>query len=449
MKKHAMMAAVLFSAGMLAGCSSSSSSNSTTQSTTASTQEETSTEEAADESVAESTDSTAEAETEGETETADEYVELDSRPTYTALDYVTLGEYTGLAVEVDPVAEVTEEDVDSAVESAVESAGLYDTLTEGTVQEGDIANIDYVGTKDGEEFDGGSAEGYDLTIGSGTFIDGFEDGLIGVAIGETVDLNLTFPESYGNEDLAGQDVVFTVTVNSIQRMPEITDDVINELTDGEYTTVDAYRIYQEEQLKESAESTQTSAINNELMTQLYNTCEVTDYPQDLVDYSIQEMNNYYIQYASYYGMTLNDFITTYFGMDRDTYDEQGEAAVKSSIEQELILVAIAEAEGLDLTDEEYEEGCQNYAEQMGYESVEDFQAAYDENKIRASLMMDRAMDFVRENAVITETSEEETEAVSEAPAEAVTEAAEETEAVSESAETEAAQTEAVTEAVTE
>lgn len=117
---------------------------------------------------------------------------------------------------------------------------ILEEVTEGTVEEGDTANIDYEGKLHGEAFEGGTAKEYGSEIGSGTFIPGFEDGLVGVKIGDTVDLPLTFPENY-TEELAGKDVVFTVTVNSVKRMPELTDDLVNQITDGEYTDVASYK----------------------------------------------------------------------------------------------------------------------------------------------------------------------------------------------------------------
>lgn len=127
---------------------------------------------------------------------------------------MTLAEYKGL--ELDTSSDDFKELFDNTVASDVKSNSLYMEKTEGTVSEGDIANIDFVGKKDGVAFDGGTGASYDLEIGSGSFIPGFESGLIGVKIGDTVDLNLTFPKDYGKEELNGQDVVFTVTVNSVQ-----------------------------------------------------------------------------------------------------------------------------------------------------------------------------------------------------------------------------------------
>ena len=352
-----------------------------------------------------------------------EVVELGVRPEYTALDHVTLGDYVDLPVEVDPI-EVSDAEIDSAIESAVAAKDLYEKLTEGKVSNGDTVNIDFVGKKDDVAFDGGTAEDYELTIGSGVFIPGFEEGLVDAAIGDTVDLNLTFPENYPSEELAGADVVFTVTVNSVKKMPEVTDDLVSSLSDGEYSTVDGYREYQRQLLTTQMEEQQRSAVQGELMTQLFNTCKVNDYPQELLDYSLTEMKNYYANYAQMYNVTMDDFLANYMGMDREMFESQAETAVKQSLDQELILVAIAEQEGLaDITDEEYEEGCAEYASQLGYPDVETFKENYDKEKIVMSLRMDKAMDYVRENAMITVNEPETESEIGEGPQEELTEAA--------------------------
>lgn len=412
--------------------------------------EEESTEEAATEGTSEEAqEAETEADSEAEESTEEETEALEERPDYNALDYVTLGEYNGLEVTVDPVAEVTEEEIDSTIEADVASNDLYDEVTEGTVQEGDLVNIDYVGTLDGEAFDGGTAEGYDLEIGSGSFIDGFEDGLIGVKVGDTVDLNLTFPENYGSTELAGQETVFTVTVNSIKVMPEMDDELANELSDGEYTTMDAYRESIREQLQEQNAQEQETNILVDLMTQLYNNSTINGYPEELVTYSVTSATNAYRSMAEMYGMDLADFLSTYYGMTEDDFQQQMEEYVKQSLQQEMILKAIAETEGMTISDEEYAEGCENYRQTQGYSTVDDLVADYGEQVIRTSLLIDKAMDFVREHAVVTEAVETESESETEA-AEEVTEAAEaetDTEAVTE-AETEI-DTEAASEAQTE
>lgn len=457
MKKKVLVALLLGTACLAAGCGKKEAETEKATEAVVETEAETKTE-SADETEAETAEEaetasegeteaeTAEAaETEAETEEETE-AELGERPDYTALDYVTLGEYKGLTVIIEPMV-VTEEEIDDSIEGEVALQDKYAQKTEGTVAEGDTVNIDYEGKLDGVAFDGGTAEGYDLTIGSDTFIDGFEDGLIGVAVGETVDLNLTFPESYGNTDLAGQETVFTVTVNYIREMPEITDELVSELSEGAYSTVDGYREYMRQLLQADKDEEQEYNIYVDLMTQLYNTCTVNDYPQELVDYSVTSMNMMYESYASMYGMTLEDMIAA-MGYTEEDFNSAILENVKANLQQELILKAIAEQEGMLLSDDEYASGTEDYAAEYGYESAEEFEAAYDKATIETSLLIDKILLYVKDNAIIEEI--EETEAVSEAESEeAETEAAEadaeaETEAVTEEAAE--AETEAVTEA---
>ena len=189
------------------------------------------------------------AETESEsydyTETETEYVVV-PKPEYNVSDYLKIEDdaYKNLTVQVAPAQKATDEEVNEEINTSITYLEDYDEIvvkkTEGKVKSGDTVNIDYVGTKDGEAFDGGSAQGYDLEIGSGSFIDGFEEGLIGKEIGSEVDLNLTFPEDYGVEDLNGADVVFHVTLNYIAEIPELTDELAKKLSGGEYDNVKDY-----------------------------------------------------------------------------------------------------------------------------------------------------------------------------------------------------------------
>lgn len=348
----------------------------------------------------------AEMETGAETEAETELV-VPERPDYTASDYVTLGEYKGLTVERE-AAEVSEEEIDQEILFDLQNSDQLETLTEGVVQEGDTANIDYEGKKDGVAFDGGTAEGYDLTIGSGAFIDGFEDGLIGVAVGDTVDLPLTFPENYGSEELAGADVVFTVTVNEIKRVPELTDEVANAVTGGDYPDVASYRESVRAELAEEKEEQIKNNLVGELLTQIANTSEISGYPQEMIDYNVTLLEQNYRGVAQMYSMEFEDFLEAYLEMTPDEFHNEAVMTCKELLQQEMYLKAIAEAEGLDLTDEEYEAGTQRYAEQYGYETPEELIAANDEGEIRISLLQEKVMDFLLENANIVD-AEAETE----------------------------------------
>lgn len=371
----------------------------------------------------ESTEAVTEAATEAEEETAGDeedteaQLELAERPDYTASDYVTLGEYKGLKVELEPT-EVTEEELQEEIRYNAQLADALEELTEGTVENGDTANIDYEGKLNDVAFDGGTAKGYDLIIGSGTFIDGFEEGLVGVNVGDTVDLPLTFPENYYSDELAGQDVVFTVTVNSVKRMPEVTDELVNTISDGEYADVASYEEHIRAQLLEDKESQKESEILNNLMLQVANSFTINDYPQEMVDYGMANMENAYRQYAESYNMEYADFLEAYLGMTEESFNEAAMEAVKQNLQQELYLKAIAEAENMEVSDEEYTEGCQRYVSQYGYSSQEELEEAFGEDTIRISILQEKVMDFLEENAVIEEIVETESETGTEAETEA-------------------------------
>lgn len=394
MKKKLVMAAVLSLTLMAAGCS-----NGDTKTTEAGT-------EAASET-------SSEAESSAETEAAE-------RPDYRALDYVTLGEYKGLPVTLASTA-VTDEEIDAEITSTLSQKEKLETLEEGTVEEGDIANIDYEGTKDGEAFDGGTDKGYDLTIGSGTFIEGFEEGLVGKNIGESVDLNLTFPENYQSTELAGQDVVFHVTINSVKRAPELTDELAAEISDSQYKTVEEYRASIEATLKESKASSRDSQKINDLMTQVYNNATINDYPAELVAFVKQQYIDYYTQYADQSEMSLSDFIEQNLQTTEEEFNTSMEEMAKQSLRQELLLKAIAETENLELTDEEYQSMAQKYADQMGLDGVEGLEAQYGEKLVETNLLLDKALELVENTAVVTDPDAPESEAETGSEAESETE----------------------------
>ena len=390
------------------------------------TESEEETTEAASETESESETGTEDAsEEESESETEFNVADL---PAYDASEYVTLGEYKGLTVEVDPV-EVTDEQVMDKIASETKQ-----TLTEGTVEDGDTVNIDYVGKIDGEEFDGGSAEGYDLEIGSCTFIDGFEDGIIGMQVGDTKDLELKFPEDYHSTDLAGKDVVFTVTVNSISRVPELTDEVADSVVEG--MTAEAYQESVRQDLEDQAKESQKTEAEQKLLQAVYNNATISGYPEENLQYTIKRATDYYEWLASMYGMSLDDYLTNY-GMTQDEFKEQIQPVAEEALGEEMTLLAIAKEENIEVSDEEYQDGLARYAEAQGMDDPSKLEEAYGENYIRNSLLQEKVLNFLYENATIEEVKETEaasdTEEATEAESdtEDVTEAASETETDSE------------------
>lgn len=321
--------------------------------------------------------------------------------------YVTLGDYKGLEV-VGSSTEISDEEVESYIEYLLSMSGEVTEVTDrDVVQNGDIANIDYEGKKDGVAFEGGTDTGYDLTIGSGTFIPGFEEGLVGVKKGETVDLNLTFPENYSAADLAGAEVVFTVTVNGIYESvaPEFNDEFVASFEIENVTTTEEYRAYLKSMMEESEKEYALQEIQTQVITLVTQNAEVLDAPEGLVNkfYNINMENMTY--QASMYGMDLESFVSAYYGIDSETFETETMAAAKESAKQALVCLKIAKEENLLISDEELNTSIEERYAEYGYTSAEEFRSLVDLEEYRDSLLLNKVVDFLVENATITEVPE--------------------------------------------
>lgn len=312
--------------------------------------------------------------------------------------YITLGEYMNLEVNKE-IADVTDEDIELQIETTMSSSAEEVTDESQAVQEGDIVNINYEGTKDGVAFDGGTAEGYDLTIGSGSFIDGFEDGIIGMKKGETKDLNLTFPENYGNEELNGQAVVFKVTVNSIRRTPELTDEWVKANTESD--SIDAYKESVRKELEESnATAAETTALNN-AWNMVIEASEVKEYPQEDMDGAIAEYEKNLQYYADQQEMTADEFLEAQ-GMTQEEFDEQSQQYAEYMIKQNLVVQAIMDAEGINLTDEDSQAAADELVTNYSAESLADLVEQYGQETVSQTIASMRVSEFVMSNAKVTE-----------------------------------------------
>ncbi len=316
-------------------------------------------------------------------------------------EYVELGQYKGIEVTAMDT-EVTDEDVEEELKSQVEEAQpSYEEKTEGTVAEGDMANIDFEGKMDGEVFQGGTGSGFDLTIGSGQFIPGFEDGLIGKKIGDTVVLDLSFPDDYElNPDFAGKAVEFTVKINYVRgdEIPnELNDAFVERITGGEYKTVDEYRAYTKQELSESrVEEARVGKING-AWEKVEANATFKKEAEDLIQYNYDSQMYQAESMIAMYGITMDDYLST-----MGTTKEQLEADIRDYAEHsarwQLLVRAVVEAEGLEPTDEEYESGLKRLADQTG-SSAEDLRANYSEVMIRDILRQEAVQDFLEESTV--------------------------------------------------
>ena len=335
-----------------------------------------------------------------------------------ASDYVELpADYTFLAVEVEPAAEVTDEEVEELIESRREAdRELKEVTGRSIVREGDVVNIDYVGRIDGEEFDGGSDEGYDLEIGSGMFIDGFESGLIDQKVGDTVTLELTFPENYADSTKAGVKAEFDVTINSIQQyiIPDLTDDYVAGLGimdefGHSVATVDEYRAFVRNYLIERNERDYTSRLEAAIMDALL---EKSVFKQDPPKVMVARLNDYMVEGLTslayqQYGTDLMTFMMKNYNSTAESYLDDIRKMAEEYVRESIILQAIADKENLSISDDELNAMLENAVNSSsGYTSVTDLP---DENvqSTRERLNRGRAMDFLKSKTTVTAPASEE------------------------------------------
>lgn len=307
-------------------------------------------------------------------------------------DCITLCDYKGLKLTRE-VEAVTDEDVESYITSMMSPEVVTDASA--VVEEGDTVNIDYEGTKDGVAFDGGTSTGYDLVIGSDSFIDGFEDGLIGMKAGESRDLDLTFPEDYQAEDLAGAAVVFHVTVNTISRVPDLTDAWVVANTDGEYTTAEEYRQNARENLETNNENTALQNLRQTVWTQLEENSTFKQLPSSYVEEGQTEFEDNVTQEASYYGYELEEYVEN-AGLTMDEYNSKKEQYGRSVAKSRLLLDALVQAEKVSTEDQEYKEALDTLAESYSMDAdtlVDTYGQDTVEQYILTSLVLDRVIGY--------------------------------------------------------
>lgn len=294
--------------------------------------------------------------------------------------------------------------VDQYFESLATTEEVEDE--DAVVESGDIVNIAYEGTMDGEVFDGGSSDSYDLEIGSGTFIDGFEDGLIGLKKGEETDLSLQFPDPYeNNPDYAGKDVVFHVTVNSISRYAEQDDDWVNTYTSGEYTSVDDFKAYLKESIESSLASNSESAVMNEAWTTVFNDTDFVKLMQSYIDDGKEQYDITLATEAATYGYESADEYIEASGIteeDAETYKENYAVSYAKSV---IFAEAILEAEGIAADSDEVNAKYDELEEQNDT-TIEELQEQYGEKYIYMYAVCAVANEIIADNADITETTEE-------------------------------------------
>lgn len=325
--------------------------------------------------------------------TASDVVELKKPKSY---GKAKLGKYKGIDLSIDKV-EVTDEEVDAQVNSILASNPNSQDITDRAVENGDIANIDYEGKKDGVAFDGGTAKGYDLHIGSGSFIPGFEDGVVGMKIGETKDIKLTFPEDYQSTELAGKEVVFTVKVNSIKvETPATLDDAwVEKYTNGKQKTVADFKESTRKEIEESKTMQVEFQAQNDAMKTIMDSSEFEP-NNEAIEYEKNNQKNQLKKAAEENGMAFDALLSMY-GMTEEQLDEQLDTYAKEAVNRRILIDTIAKEAKIKAKKEHYE----YLAKQEGLE-VKDLESRYGKEVVDEAAKRYAVIKFVVDKANKTE-----------------------------------------------
>lgn len=299
--------------------------------------------------------------------------------------YVTLPDYKNLEVKMPEKMEITDEYVKSYISNRINEVSKLHELT-GVVENGDVVNIDYAGTIDGTAFEGGTAKGQLLEIGSGSFIDGFEAGLVGASVGETKELSLKFPDNYqGSAELAGQACVFAVKINYI--LAELTDENVN-LVDGEYQSVKEYREDAKKMLTEYTDYQYKMQAESYIATSLIAGCTYQELPQSLVKDYEENLKADFENAASAAGVTLEQYMMSTYQTTAENMADTLTSIAERCAREGLALQAIANQEGLAISDEEVDAALAEYAAAAGDEETPD------KENVRMNLLYGKVYDFL-------------------------------------------------------
>ena len=310
---------------------------------------------------------------------------------------VGLGKYKGVSVTKSD-DKVTKEELDAEIERVREMNGRIEEVKDRKVQDKDIVRLDYEGSVDGVPFDGGKADDQMLTIGSGQFIPGFEEQLIGMEIGEEKDINVTFPEEYHAEELKGKDAVFHCKINSIREkvLPELNDEYASDFT--EFETFDEYKADVERQLKEKKESESRRKKEDEAIEAIIADSEI-ELPEAMVETQQEAILSETDQRLRMQGMNIAQYAQM-MGLSLDTLKDQVKPQAVQRIKSRLILEEIVEKEGITVTDEEFEKELEENAKRYGM-TVERIKEMLDEQQLkqmREDVGIGKAADFIVDNA---------------------------------------------------
>ncbi len=317
---------------------------------------------------------------------------------------VELGEYAGLTVTKEAKT-VNEADVDAEVKRMQDRNGRLLTR-EGAAENGDTVDIDFEGFVDGKAFEGGKAEHYSLVLGSGSFIPGFEDQVVGHSAGEEFDVNVKFPEEYGAAELAGKDATFKIKLHEVKykELPALDDDFAKDVS--EYDTLDELKDSIRNNIKTNLDKQAEQKVENDLMDQVITNMKA-DIPDAMVDSRIDELVQDFEYRISQQGLKLADYLK-YMGMNIEQFRAQFKEQADKQVKMRLAMEAIVAKEGITASDEEFEEEVKRIADAYKMEA-DKVKSIVDAAAVKADLAINKAIDFVKEkaNVVTAEPKEEE------------------------------------------
>ncbi len=317
---------------------------------------------------------------------------------YDPADYVKLGDYKKLKVQY-PLPYVSDEDMQMYIYDLMDEATEY-RETEDAAKSGDYVKIDFTGTIDGKEFEGGSASGYEFILGQGEFFDDFEKNVIGLKKGEDVSFQMTFPEDYFDE-LKGKTADFKVTLQSVSHViqPEYTDEFVAKNT--EYSSIEEYEEAIREELIVEAQQASEDEAGSSALAQAVENAKIEGYPQALYDYTYQDTREICEGTAQMFGLEIDEVIQDYYGA------ENLEEAVLDAVNETMVIQAIAKKEKLEISEKDFEKEAENLSAEYGYETLEEFEEDYSRTELELILVREKVLDFLYESSELEEVSQEE------------------------------------------
>ena len=311
--------------------------------------------------------------------------------------YVTIGQYKGLTLD-NTVEEITDNEVEANIAQALKDTA--EDVTAGTVEDGDTVTIDYVGTIDGETFEGGNASSFELVIGSGMMLmPEFEQGIVGMAKGETKELTITFPEDYAQTDQAGKEAVFKITLQSFKRPAELTDEWVKKNSDC--NTVDEYRAAVKKALQENANTAAKESLARTAWSTVLSNSEVMEYPEEDIANAEAEFEKETRNYAKQGGMEVEEFLESQ-GISIEDYEEQRQQYAEYKVKQNLIIQGIMDKEGISLEAPECLAIQDELIQIHGAKDLADLIDTYGQVSVDESIGLLRVEDFIIENATIND-----------------------------------------------